>query len=236
MKTRTSNQEMAVSPVVGVMLMLVVTIIIAAVVSAYAGGMNSDKGKTPVATIVATEFNVIGARDTDTTACPGGCYGQGLPLPNNDGTASDIYVVFEHKGGDSLNLANIEMQLSSLQKPNEKSKISTSLTNLTTAPGTGSIGSKATISGFSQNWNKYLERWPDHGTIIKPGDKFILHADYATQNSAGVRTVNWLYEGGKYPFWIQQGDVLTYDLMDKTTGKPITSGQIAVPEFNIALV
>ena len=232
MKTRTFNQEMAVSPVVGVMLMLVVTIIIAAVVSAYAGGMNSDKGKTPVATIVATEFNVIGARDADTTAV----FGQGVPQPDNPGTASDIYVVFEHKGGDALNLANIEMQLSSLQKPNEKSKVSDTLTPLATAPGTGSIGSKATISGFSQNWNKYLERWPDHGTIIKPGDKFILHADYATQNSAGVRTVNWLYEGGKYPFWIQQGDVLTYDLMDKTTGKPITSGQIAVPEFNIALV
>ncbi len=37
----------AVSPVVGVMLMLVVTIIIAAVVSAYAGGLSSGKDKSP---------------------------------------------------------------------------------------------------------------------------------------------------------------------------------------------
>lgn len=37
----------AVSPVVGVMLMLVVTIIIAAVVSAFAGGLGSDQQKAP---------------------------------------------------------------------------------------------------------------------------------------------------------------------------------------------
>jgi archaeal type IV pilus assembly protein PilA len=44
-------QEHAVSPVVGVMLMLVVTIIIAAVVSAFAGGMNSGTQKAPQASI-----------------------------------------------------------------------------------------------------------------------------------------------------------------------------------------
>jgi len=43
--------EHAVSPVVGVMLMLVVTIIIAALVSAYAGGMVSGQKKTPQASI-----------------------------------------------------------------------------------------------------------------------------------------------------------------------------------------
>lgn len=41
------NQDMAVSPVVGVMLMLVVTIIIAAVVSAFAGGLGGSTSKSP---------------------------------------------------------------------------------------------------------------------------------------------------------------------------------------------
>ncbi|MFA5397057.1 MAG: type IV pilin N-terminal domain-containing protein [Methanogenium sp.] len=41
----------AVSPVVGVMLMLVVTIIIAAVVSAFAGGLSGDTQKAPQAQI-----------------------------------------------------------------------------------------------------------------------------------------------------------------------------------------
>jgi FlaG/FlaF family flagellin (archaellin) len=50
-KDRRIVQEYAVSPVVGVMLMLVVTIIIAAVVSAFAGGMGSNTQKAPQASI-----------------------------------------------------------------------------------------------------------------------------------------------------------------------------------------
>jgi len=45
------NSEEAVSPVIGVMLMLVVTIIIAAVVSAFAGGLSSGTEKAPQASI-----------------------------------------------------------------------------------------------------------------------------------------------------------------------------------------
>jgi len=48
------NNASAVSPVVGVMLMLVVTIIIAAVVSAFASGAVSGQTKVPQATITAT--------------------------------------------------------------------------------------------------------------------------------------------------------------------------------------
>jgi len=48
------NGDVAVSPVIGVMLMLVVTIIIAAVVSGFAGGMISGQKKAPQATIQAT--------------------------------------------------------------------------------------------------------------------------------------------------------------------------------------
>lgn len=48
------NNFDAVSPVVGVMLMLVVVIIIAAVVSAFAGGTVAGTKKAPMATISAT--------------------------------------------------------------------------------------------------------------------------------------------------------------------------------------
>ncbi|MFZ0004287.1 MAG: type IV pilin N-terminal domain-containing protein [Methanoregula sp.] len=48
------NTDSAVSPVVGVMLMLVVTIIIAAVVSAFAGGLATGTSKTPQVTLSAT--------------------------------------------------------------------------------------------------------------------------------------------------------------------------------------
>jgi len=51
MKHTTVDRECAVSPVVGVMLMLVVTIIIAAVVSAFSGGLAGTQQKAPQASI-----------------------------------------------------------------------------------------------------------------------------------------------------------------------------------------
>lgn len=49
--TKRTVQEHAVSPVVGVMLMLVVTIIIAAVVSAFSGGLAGSQQKAPNAVL-----------------------------------------------------------------------------------------------------------------------------------------------------------------------------------------
>jgi len=54
MKNKGHQKEYAVSPVVGVMLMLVVTIIIAAVVSGFASGTISGQKKVPQATIQGT--------------------------------------------------------------------------------------------------------------------------------------------------------------------------------------
>lgn len=62
---KTSNQN-AVSPVIGVMLMLVVTIIIAAVVSAFAGGTIGSQTKAPQATIRATFSQSGGMQIIDT--------------------------------------------------------------------------------------------------------------------------------------------------------------------------
>jgi FlaG/FlaF family flagellin (archaellin) len=50
-KERRKLNSEAVSPVIGVMLMLVVTIIVAAAVSAFAGGFADDQKETPVAQI-----------------------------------------------------------------------------------------------------------------------------------------------------------------------------------------
>ena len=69
------SAETAVSPVVGVMLMLVVTIIIAAVVSAYAGGMAGGQKNIPQATIQG-DFSI---RDGLTILHAGGD-----PLPTAD--------------------------------------------------------------------------------------------------------------------------------------------------------
>jgi len=229
-----NNCDSAVSPVVGVMLMLVVTIIIAAVVSAFAGGLGGSQTKTPQATIVADEFHVGGTYDLTNQSAG---FGKGVPAPRapNSG-ATDVYIIFEHKGGDPINLANIEMKFSSLQKPAEKSTVSNANTPLTNdnasalgGDATG-LGDKSLISGFSKDWSKYMERYPDHGTIIQAGGKFVVHADYVA-NYKGIVSVNWLRSDGTYPFFVNSGDVLTYQIIDKPTGKMITAGQIAVPEI-----
>ena len=51
-----SNKDDAVSPVIGVMLMLVVTIVIAAVVAAFAGGLATETESAPVAVLDADVY------------------------------------------------------------------------------------------------------------------------------------------------------------------------------------
>ena len=51
-----SNKEDAVSPVIGVMLMLVVTIVIAAVVAAFAGGLATEAEPVPAAVLDADVY------------------------------------------------------------------------------------------------------------------------------------------------------------------------------------
>ena len=52
----TERKEDAVSPVIGVMLMLVVTIVIAAVVAAFAGGIATDTEPTPSVVLSADVY------------------------------------------------------------------------------------------------------------------------------------------------------------------------------------
>ncbi|MDD4484635.1 MAG: type IV pilin N-terminal domain-containing protein [Methanoregula sp.] len=78
-------KDAAVSPVVGVMLMLVVTIIIAAVVSAFAGGMASGTSKAPQASIAVTAT---------------------LPPTGNE-------TVFANNGGDTFDINDIKVMFQS---------------------------------------------------------------------------------------------------------------------------
>ncbi|ABD40068.1 hypothetical protein Mhun_0297 [Methanospirillum hungatei JF-1] len=82
--------EDAVSPVIGVLLMLVVTIIIAAVVSGFAGGLAGDTQKVPQASIqVKTGYGT-------------NYYGDAIDK-NNFG------IYFEHLSGDPLPTKDIEI-------------------------------------------------------------------------------------------------------------------------------
>jgi len=77
------RKESAVSPVVGVLLMLVVTIIIAAIVSGFAGGLAGSEEKAP---------NFV----MDTKI-------------KNTGYALTSYILFDVKGGDHLDTADLRL-------------------------------------------------------------------------------------------------------------------------------
>ena len=81
-----SNKDDAVSPVIGVMLMLVVTIIIAALVSSFAGGVVTSQERVPVATLDVT----LSAAD--------------VPKANQD-----FYVQIKNLGGETLKLGELRI-------------------------------------------------------------------------------------------------------------------------------
>ena len=81
MKKERIKQTEAVSPVVGVMLMLVVTIIIAAVVSGFAGGLSGSQEMAPQASIAVSTAYV------------------------SDG---NFDIKFEHQGGDAIKTSDCE--------------------------------------------------------------------------------------------------------------------------------
>ena len=86
---RRQRKEDAVSPVVGVMLMLVVTIVIAAVITSFATDLSADTGSTPMALF---DIDYV-----DTESLTGG---------------SKMYVSgwgIEHKGGDAVPLKDIQI-------------------------------------------------------------------------------------------------------------------------------
>jgi FlaG/FlaF family flagellin (archaellin) len=90
MRTQQRRNEEAVSPVIGVMLMLVVTVIIAAVVSGFAGGLAGGAEAPPQASVkVQTGYGY-------------NYYGTALDTNNFD-------ISFEHLSGDPIPTKDIEI-------------------------------------------------------------------------------------------------------------------------------
>ena len=147
------EMESAVSPVVGVMLMLVVTIIIAAVVSAFAGGLTSDTVKAPQASLSCVGV-IDDIQDTDKTDWE--------PTYPVDFTAKNG-LLFEHMGGDAFALSDISIQL---QSGDAKYTIST-YDEIQSTEGTC----------LPDEVMSYIMEIGDSDGFITPGDKFMLYAD-----------------------------------------------------------
>ena len=90
MMTKKEDRENAVSPVIGVMLMLVITIVVAGVVSVIAGGLTEGVNESPTAVIKLDDYSLVQH------------YSDGYDVTD---------VVFKHMSGDTLHLDEINLVL-----------------------------------------------------------------------------------------------------------------------------
>jgi archaeal type IV pilus assembly protein PilA len=208
------HKDAAVSPVVGVMLMLVVTIIIAAVVSAFAGGLGGEQHKTPQATMNVK--SVITSLEGSTSA--------GAPITYSSGYTAANGIQFENTGGDTFSLSDIAIQL---QSQDAKYTItSQDKINRTDV-------SVCFPAGITSN-DGYFQKIGNSSTtdqIIAPGDKFMLYADRNTHltdyGSWGVypATIGWKPNGAAGGFAAQVYTKIQYQVIDTVSNRPITTGE-----------
>lgn len=217
----------AVSPVIGILLMLVVTIIIAAVVSGFAGGLTGGQEKAPTSMISAKKVVVAEVYDTIASDWI-------ATVPT--GKASNAYVLFENKGGEGIPINDVKFRASSLKYPADKAEIDNSITPNTS---TDQTGIKSNIRDPQmQNWGKYIEGFPDrNSTVISPGSLFVLHFDFGkwvqTSTYPNYKSLDFRKDGADSSLSITEGDYLVYDVVDKKSNKIVSSGKIGIPEFTV---
>lgn len=200
-------RDAAISPVIGVLLMLVVTIIIAAVVSAFAGGLSSEQHKTLQASIGAKSIiqNISGTQDSSTYLIS---YPTGYTAING--------IEFENKGGDPFLLSQIDIRLISdsysrtyTLTPGEK--INTSYTCLPK-----SIKSYTVKVGGSSS-----------DKTISPGDKFMLYAD----NNYKSKTLMWQPTSSNSTYGAFTATVGTrygWAILDRRSKGTIATGELII--------
>jgi len=204
------DRESAVSPVVGVMLMLVVTIIIAAVVSAFAGGLSSDQSKTPQASLKAGAL-IDKIEDTDET--------DWAPTYPADFEAKNG-LLFENTGGDSFALSDISIQL---QSGDNKYDID-SFDEIQSTGGTC----------LPSDVTSYIMEIGSTDGFITPGDKFMLYADNCRIDDSPengynhARQISWKPEGAKGGKAAYLNTKLAYKIIDKASSRTISSGEVVL--------
>lgn len=223
------ERESAVSPVVGVMLMLVVTIIIAATVSAFAGGLVGSAEKTPQASF---DVKIVS-----------GSYGPGYEYAE---------MAIAHLGGDPIDTSRTKLITSWTNRTNPEVvyyRETTALPSSKIASEFNSnTGQTANISLANANVN-YTATW---GTFkyqepyfVVPGDlpdvntdywfgNFILHTGEVMKvQSSTAYYNNFAYKDHsviKDALLLSGKDVVNVKLVDIPTGNVIYDKDVYVTE------
>ncbi|MFA5294815.1 MAG: type IV pilin N-terminal domain-containing protein [Methanoregulaceae archaeon] len=198
-----------VSPVVGVMLMLVVTIIIAAVVSAFAGGLGGSTEKAPQATIKA---KAVTGPIIDTN--PGSSIGAGWgPNYTAEFEAAGVKygIEFEHTGGDPFLLSEINVRL-------ETAGVSMIITPGDKLPTDTILPDGTTDGGYFVKVGSDI-----YDKVIKPGDKFMFYADNC-YISGTTEYLLWTYP--EHYGYGPLGEMYTWSIIDRNSAKKIATSKL----------
>lgn len=205
----------AVSPVIGVMLMLVVTIIIAALVSAFAGGLGTDRAKAP-----DIQIKFVGPVLTD-------------------GYQS---LEFEHAGGESIDMEDLRLALICGVNQIEIGWLDYFAPDSALNPGAAPL--ETTIKGTSAGNGRYQivgvpSRSPLSGagdSYLRTGYKFRVYADEGADADTSFMTFKcYRREFAGSSSRILHGSIsLEYDtdieyvLTDRKSGQILTKGSFMV--------
>jgi len=181
--------------------MLVVTIIIAAVVSGFAGSLASDQSKAPQISL-GVKGIIQNISDTDKT---------NYQADHPSGFVSANGLEFEHKGGESFALADVALQI---QSGDTKTIIDLS----DKIPSTTCLPPSV---------DKYIMEIGDDDGFIKPGDKFMVYADDCRIDDSGS-VISWKPDGAAGGFAAYLNTKCEYKLIDKASDKVMQQGSFVL--------
>lgn len=210
-----NHTDEAVSPVVGIMLMLVVTIIIAAVVSTMAGGLMTSTDAAPqVAFSVSSTVEKISDSDM-TNAQPDS------PSPAVNG------ILFRHTGGDTISLDAIKIQLSSSNKQ-------MTFTMDTVQSASSIVPSVYPVVKNGED-RTYFSVGNKESITLNAGDSVLLLADSCYDSTKASDTgiakgqyLSWQPSGSAGTFTAQVGDTISYSIIDVKSGHAIQNGVVRI--------
>ena len=209
---KTEQKDDAVSPVIGVMLMLVVTIIVAAVVATFAGGSVSSTEVPPTAVL---DVNIYSAY-------------------NVGGTMSKTYApefTIDHLAGDPINTADIMLKFSWIDPNGERHFTqydgSEESVSYNSGNGQGSLAKALYINDLVKYGSANLGKSAFGKVTMSPGDHMQTGANYLEQKHGPGP--DYTYESSelmvhKYSPFMDAifGETNVMDLLPSGTGVQVT--------------
>lgn len=208
------KKDDAVSPIVGVMLLIVITVVIAGVVAMVASGYTSSVEKSPVGVI-----NYLGSV-------------QGNNF--DEGYCGEIGLLFEYPGGESFKLSEITFTLSS-EAHTLSDEVTFSLWDAPEMdnhmePGKAKLLATSLDYRFKKIGVTVSNGKKEANQMIVPGDRFIVYVDTIEQVPGGrynKAIVDVKRDGDTYSYGeFELGSGTKYTFKDTKTGNVIASGNL----------